>query len=284
MKTKIFIPMVLFAALCSFDAYSQNKMKILSYNTHKTFQGDSTIQEQYINWVREIDPDIIAYQEMNNFTQGQLEVFAARYGHPYAVLSKAKDHRNPVALSSKYPIVNVRKVVDNMWHTFLYAEINGIHIFVVHFSSSYYTKRAEELRLVLAHAATLPQDDRILIMGDFNAFERKDADSYGEELWNTMKNRDEKYTQRNLNNGALDYSVMDLMTLAGFKDTYWLTNDHFKHSLPTKKYLTRAIRRIDYIWANPVMAKDITASDIIHDKATDEMSDHYPMYIEFNSN
>ncbi len=71
------------------------------------------------------------------------------------------------------------------------------------------------------------------------------------------------------------------MTSAGFRDTYWLINDHFNHSLPTKKYLTRAIRRIDYVWANSVMANDIIESSIIHDKDTDVMSDHYPTYMEF---
>lgn len=283
MRIKIFIVAILFTLIYSFDVSTQNKMKVISYNTHKAFQNDSIIQKQYINWVKKINPDIVAYQEMNKFTQKGLEEFAAHYGHPYAVLSMAEGNRNPVALSSKYPIVNVQKVVDNMWHTYLYANINNIHFFVVHFSSSFYMKRAQELRIVLAHAATLPKDDRILIMGDFNAFSRKDAENYGEDLFNNMKDRDEEHDQQNLNNGELDYSVTDQMISAGYKDAYWLVNEHFKHSLPTKKYLTRSVRRIDYIWANSVMAKEIIKSDIIHDNDTDEMSDHYPMYIEYYS-
>lgn len=258
--------------------FSQSNMKVLSYNVYNGFQADSTNEQRYIGWVSNIDPDIVAYQEMRGFTQKRLEKFARHYGHPYAVLSKTEG--NPVALSSKYPIVNVQKVLDNMWHGYLYANIRGIHVFVVHFSASYYSKRAEELRLVLAHAATLPQEERILIMGDFNALDRRDADQYGEELLKNMQDRDKKYNQINLNNKALDYTVMDLMTSAGYTDAYWIANDQYLYTLPTKKHLTRATRRIDYIWANPVMAKDIKRSEIIHDKDTEEMSDHYPMYIE----
>lgn len=91
------------------------------------------------------------------------------------------------------------------------------------------------MRSVLAHAATLPQGARILIMGDFNALDRKDASQCGEELLGNMQARDKKHNQGNLNDGALDYSVMDQLTTAGYKDTYWLVNDRYKHRLPTKK-------------------------------------------------
>lgn len=254
-------------------------MKVLSYNVYNGFQSDSAIQAKYVTWVKEIDPDIIAYQEMNKFTQDRIEDFAAQYGHPYAVLSKTEGY--PVAFSSKHPIVNVQKVVDNMTHAYLYANINHTHVFVAHLSPAFFKKRAEELRLILAHAATLPKDEKILIMGDFNALDRRDANQYGDELLQNMQDRDKKYNQGNLNNGALDYSVMDLLTSAGYKDTYWLVNDRYHHSMPTKKYLTRATRRIDYIWANLTMAKDIKKAVIIYDKDTEEMSDHYPIFIEF---
>lgn len=284
MKIKIFAGIILFAIFYLFDAHSQNKMKVLSYNVLNGFRSDSVIQDQYLQWVRNIDPDIIAYQEMNHFTQARLERFASQYGHPYAVLSKTEGY--PVALSSKYPIVNAQKVVDNMWHAFIYANINNTHVFVVHLSPVSYEKRNEELRLILAHAASLPKEDRIMIMGDFNAFDKRDANYYGEGLKKVFREREIRLNHRNLNDdGEVDYSVMDQMTASGFKDAYWLVNDHFKPSRPTKveKYLSYPIRRVDYIWVNSILEDDIIKADIIYDRVTEQLSDHYPMYIELKN-
>lgn len=262
-------------------ALAQSPFKILSYNVLMGLQQDSLNQADYIKWVKEFDPDIVAYQEMNDFTQKSLEQLAARYGHPYAVQSKLEGF--PVALSSKHPIINVQKVVDNMWHAYLYATVKDIHVFVIHFSPFDYKKRNQEVRNVLAHAASLPKNERILIMGDFNSLDRSDSPNYSQEMVEGMRRREKEQAHiRNLNEGQIDYTVMDQLATAGFKDTYWLVNKDFKHSIPTKKYGSGNFRRIDFMWANPKMAKDVKKATIIHDDYTDRMSDHYPVYVEFD--
>lgn len=280
MKNCALLLVFMFSSFSAGDAFSQTRVKILSYNVYNGFQSNPVIEKQYTDWVSKIDPDIVAYQEMNKFTQERIEKFAQQYGHAHAVLSKTEGY--PVALSSKYPIENVQKITDKMTHVYLYATINNTHVFVVHLSPFSYAKRAAELRLVLAHAASLPQEEHILIMGDFNALDSRDSSQYGEELLNNMQARDKKHDQTNLNDGALDYSVMDQLSSAGYKDTYWAVNDRYQYSLPTKKYLTRATRRIDYIWANAALEKnDIKKAVIIHDADTEVISDHYPVYLEF---
>src|SRR5690606_400036 len=100
------------------------------------------------------------------------------------------------------------------------------------------------------------------------------------------KERQERKTSAgrlNLKDNSIDYSAMDLLPAAGYTDTYWLNNKHFQKTMPTKKYDgTRVERRIDFIWANDVAAKRIKKSGIIYDNDTDEMSDHYPVYIELD--
>lgn len=258
-------------------SFSQNQLSILSYNTYNGFQSDSTVMDEYREWVKEIHPDIITYQEMNKFTQKSLEEFASGYGHDYAVLIKEEGY--PVAISSKYPIVNVQKVTDNMHHGYLYANISGAHFFVLHLSPFDHRFRAKELKLVLAHAASLPRSDKVFIMGDFNAFDHKDAEYYKEDLFEAMRKRDSTYNQNNLNAGSLDYSVMDLMEDAGFYDSYWEVNDTYHYSMPTPKYQTRPVRRIDYIWVNEHVKGSIIDAGIIADEHTDVMSDHYPTYL-----
>lgn len=263
------------------SAAAQGDFKVLSYNVLMGLQQDSVMQEEYQKWVREVDPDIIAYQEMNKFTQQGLEKFANRHGHPYAVMSKLDGF--PVALSSKYPIVNVQKVVDNMWHAYLYANVNNIHVFVIHFSPFSYEKRQHEMRQVLAHAALLPQDEKIIIMGDFNSLSQEDAQYHTQEMVQAMLEREKKEDHiRNLNNGKIDYTVMSAIMEAGYKDAFLLKNDSLIYSVPTKKYGKPSTRRIDFIWTNPVLSERLTSSTIIQDATTDKISDHYPVMVTFD--
>lgn len=278
---KVFLFVLIFALFQLSSIFSQENFKIVSYNVLEGLQQDSANEDKFVNWISSINPDIVAFQEMNKFTQKMLEEFAKRYGHPYAVQSKLEGY--PVAISSKYPIVNVQKVTDNMWHAYIYANINNMHVFVIHFSPFSYKKRQEEIKTILAHAAILPQNEPILIMGDFNSLDRSDDLHYDKQMIEGMRKRETELAHiRNLNDDNIDYTVMDQLIKAGFRDTHWITNKTFKHSVPTKKLGSSNFRRIDFMWVNQVMAEKVVKSDIIHDENTHIMSDHYPVCVEFN--
>lgn len=280
MKTKI-IGGLFFALLLSLNLSAQTNFKVLSYNVLKGLQGDSATQNKYVKWVRNIDPDIIAYQEMNNFTPESIEQFAVRYGHSYAVISKTDGF--PVAFSSKYPIVNVQKVVDNMWHAYLYANINNVHVFVIHFSPFSYQKRQAEVKEVLARAALVPKNEKVMIMGDFNSLSDDDAAMYNEEFILSQKEKEEKQSHiRNLNNGKIDYTVVGAVKEAGYKDALRLFHTDFQKSCPTRKYGSKFPKRIDYMWINPKLVKSVKAANIIYDDVTDRISDHYPVLVTFD--
>ena len=258
------------------------ELTYLSYNILYGFNNDSLVKDQYIKWVTPIDPDIVAYQETNKFTQKTLEVFAARYKHPYAIL--AKEPGFPVALTSKYPIVNVQKVLDNMWHGYIYANILDYHIFVLHLSPFSYQKRQHEIRQIIAHAKLLPKNAKIIFSGDFNAMADIDKAQYGADMVAAMKKSEEAQAHiRNLNNGQPDYTVLNQMTEAGYVDVFQKVNGTFKYSVPTKKYDSAVPRhkRIDFIWVSPNLTRNLLSSDIIHDQDTDVLSDHYPVIMKF---
>ncbi|WP_257669319.1 endonuclease/exonuclease/phosphatase family protein [Parapedobacter tibetensis] len=266
--------------------YAQGNFKVLSYNVLKGLQQDTVIHKEYVDWVKEIDPDLIAYQEMNGFTQESIEEFASKYGHPYAVTSKVDGF--PVALSSKHPIVKVEKVVANMWHAYLYANINDVHVFVVHFSPFSYVKRQFEMKEIMARAALIPSHEKIIIMGDFNSLSSKDSITYNQNLqaWlEQLKTREVQHDHiRNLNDNKLDYSVMEIAEDMGYHDLMHQHTGIFKHSIPTERYATpTSVRnRIDYILANSALADQLKSIDIIHDEATHHMSDHYPVLAIFD--
>src|SRR5690606_33520620 len=232
-------------------------------------------------------PDVIALEEMNGYTQKTLEQLGQRIGHDYVLQSKEEGF--PVAITSKYPLVNFRKVTENMWHSYIYTKIKGVHFFVIHFSPFSYQKRLKEVADVLAQANEIPSHEPILIMGDFNSLDVSDKDQYGKEVLDAMQQSERKHTHiRNLSNGAIDYSVLGKLREAGFQDTYRLLHKEFESSVPTfkdgngniKQNNTGHPKRIDFIWANSVAASRVTKSGIIKNEYTHYISDHYPTFIE----
>lgn len=260
---------------------AQKPFKILSYNILEGLKGDSTVEAEFAEWVKKIDPDIIGFQEMNNFTQAKIQKFAAQYGHNYAVLSKTEGY--PVALTSKYPIVNVQKVTDNMHHVYLVANINNINVIVIHFSPSSYQKRQMEVKEILARADLFPENEMTLILGDFNSLSERDAAFYGKEDLNAQKEREKKESHiRNLNNGQFDYSVINAIEKAGFQDILLKFHLDFQPTFPTVKYKAIISKRIDFVYVNPELGKTAISADIIRDNVTDNISDHYPVFVTFD--
>jgi exodeoxyribonuclease III len=276
----ILISVVFIATGCNTD--KRQTLGILSYNVWIGFQQDST-REMYLNWVGQLNPDIIAYQEMNYYTQRKVENLAGEHSHPYAIISKEEGF--PVAVSSKFPIVNVQKVLDNMHHGYIYGVTNNIHVFAVHFSPSNYKKRQEEIKTVLAHASLLPPDEMIMIIGDFNALSPSDSIYYSDGFVNARREEQSERVQ-NLRDGNLDFSVIRIIEDAGYKDVFRMFNNGFKSSFSTATRVAKVGEhkgggmRIDYAFVNPVMAKHVISADIIHDNDTELISDHYPVYFE----
>ena len=79
-------------ALCAalpLAAQSEKPLKIIAYNILEGMKNDTTAgKQEFAAWVRTQDPDILALQETNGFTQESLQALAESYGHPYAILCK----------------------------------------------------------------------------------------------------------------------------------------------------------------------------------------------------
>jgi exodeoxyribonuclease-3 len=291
-KTSLLIVLL----LTCYAIHAQQKngvMKFISYNVLHGFNNDKVLEQRYIDWISKENPDVIAYQELNGYTQDSLEKLGKKYGHPYAILNTGVTH--PLGITSRYPIVMVQQVTTNMWHSYLYGNINGIHFFVTHLSPFEVDVRRADIDRILAHAKLIPTNEKIVIAGDFNALAAVDSANYGESLRTALLKTDGKLQPKsgtailkfktiyynNLDNGQLDYTVTNRMLQAGFKDTYYLTNTRYQHSSPTKEHSAEHGRkiRIDYIWVNQAMAGQIKSAGILQNEQTNQLSDHYPVYI-----
>ncbi|MNK05927.1 exonuclease III [compost metagenome] len=252
---------------------AQNKTRIISYNILEGMKSDTTKGKQdFVKWLKSENPDILALQECNKFTQKSLEDLARSYGHTYAVLLREPGY--PVALTSKYPIVDVQKVTDNMHHGFIVAKIKDLNVIVLHLSPHKYWKRREEIDVILSTISASAQKERWIIMGDFNSLSPLDKDNYADGKYaDRLKEMAKKYSfHENLVDGKyLDFEVQKRILEFGLHDTAKekATGNETKGN------------RIDYIYVSKDLMPLVTKAQFIRDEFTATHSDHVPVIMEF---
>ena len=254
------------------DKRGKQAMKIISYNIEYGMRADTTAGKTiFSTWMRNQDPDIVCLQEANKFTQKSLEALAASYGHPYAVLQKEKGF--PTAITSKYPIVNIMKVENNMWHGFVMGTINGYHIISLHLSPHRYESRQLDIDLILETIRQNGPFEKWLIMGDFNSVSPVDAGKYADgRLADRLRKEEEEKRPalKNLVNGEIDYSVHQRILDFGFIDSARLDKNFSEKNFGA---------RIDFIYISPDLKSAFTGGNFIIDDFTKKYSDHRPVYM-----
>lgn len=264
---------------------AERPLRIVSYNILNGMKLDESPEKSaFVSWVKGLEPDIVGLQEAQQLTQSTLEDMARRFGHPYAVLLKVEGH--PTALTSRHPIVNVRKVTDSMHHGFIQAEVAGLNVVVLHFSPHKYWKRREEIDLVLATMRSAPQRERWVVMGDFNAESPLDREMYADgRLIIDRRRAEERYaTHENLVDGGLDFEVISRALAAGLDDVVHEKQRGPLWTQPTLRFAETAgrnvPRRVDYIFVTRDLVARIADATIVKDPFTDMHSDHYPILLE----
>ncbi|WP_339709197.1 endonuclease/exonuclease/phosphatase family protein [uncultured Kriegella sp.] len=266
----------------SFCQNTANEFSVISYNVWNGFESQVARRDTFVQWAIRQDVDVIAFQELNGYTQDSLEKLARKWGHPYAAI--AKENGYPVGISSKHPITNIHRLMEGMHHGGLYAEINGINFFVAHFSPLSSSKRLVEAKAVIA---LLEQKnklrERTIILGDFNAFSAHDSLFYKstglrERMYLKQK---ENPKLRNLNHSnKIDYQVIDSFLEKGFFDSFSLYHKEFDSSFPTKVFPSVSpddYVKIDHMLLSKKMKRASVDVVLIKDSVTDTLSDHYPL-------
>lgn len=250
-------------------------LKLISYNILKGMETDTTTGKTvFVEWVKEQNPDVLAIQEANYFTQKSLEELAASYGHPYAVLLREKGY--PTAITSKTPIVMVDKVIDNMWHGFIACKVAGYNMIILHLSPHVYTKRQEEIQVILETVKASGEFKNWMIMGDFNSLSPLDKSKYADGKYaERLRAAELKYpNQKHLNNGELDFSVQQAVLDFGFVDS----------AREDKNFTDKDFGgRIDYIYVSPDLRRRIASCGFIKDDFTKKYSDHRPVLLNLKA-
>lgn len=278
------------------------QLKVLDYNSMHGFEGDSLAKAKYINWIKQVNPDVIMYQEMAGFSNKQLQEFARKYNHSYTVMISEEngyDVTHPIAFTSKLPFEFVERNNKDMWHSYVLVKVRGFYLMATHLAPFTLKDKQHDVDLILKRVKSLPANTPVLIGGDFNSLARFDSAQYGDKLLKSMQKIEGRLEPKsgtsivknriiyrnNLNNGQIDYSVTDKMMEAGFVDAYYHLYKSFKNSVPVKSRLKKSsvLRRTDYVWLNPQAIKSLVFADVLQNEITDVISDHYPVLVQFSS-
>lgn len=248
---------------------TEKTFRVLTFNVDRGFSDSDNRHKLAVAWIASQRPDVVALQELNNYTEEKLKEDARKWGHAYVQLCKVKSGFH-LGLTSRKPITNVHLITrKGLWNGMLHGQTYGIDFFVVHLAPRPEAIRLPETDIVLSeirriHTAGRPS----ILLGDFNSRSRLDNDYYM---------RASEYESQ--------YNVMDRYMNAGWID---LVNqrqgaiDERQASRPT--LLVKNIWgfvRIDYILASDQLARRCIFARVMKDPATDYLSDHYPVMAEF---
>ncbi len=276
---------------------AHSQLKVMTYNilTGFDWNQDSTRGTELIKWVNKNNPDVLALEEMNGFTQERLTEFAKKWGHSYSAIVKNDGY--PVAITSNKPIEVKEKLLEGLWHGMLHVETHGIDFFVVHLSPADWKFRKKEADIIcdrIEEAAL--ETENYIVLGDFNAHSPIDAEfnrkfPYQLERYRKGDSSGNKY--KNLHNGEYDYSVLSTflsLSLIDVADRFvqWDKRTSCPTPLNVPKWLTsdemvKTKHRIDFILVSPELAKKCTGAWIYNSPENYYLSDHYPVMAEFAS-
>ena len=266
--------------LNSGSSVTTETLKVLSYNVLEGMKLDKANDyNNFVTWVSEQAPDIMAIEETNGFTKEKLTALSARWGHPYAEMCKESGY--PVSITSKYPIEVVSRILDGVWHGGIHVKIKGINILVLHLYPFSYTPsgsnaangdayRLEEIQTYLDNTIRKYPDEKYwLMMGDFNARSRVDNWFY-----NYPENDTRLLVHDHIRNNT------DLVDIIAERNPGRFISSTYGNA------------RIDFMYASPSMYGRVANALIVIDKWTTatkspyvsnfyDPSDHRPILVDF---
>jgi len=297
-KRIIILLAVLVFPLFTFSQNNEKNLRVMTYNIWNGFDWgkDNVRKEEWRNWMNKEKPDVVALQELCDYTPKKLAEDAKSWGHDYSVLLKKTGYS--VGLTSKYPIEVKEKIIKGMHHGALHCKTNGIDFLVVHLHPGSILRRREETKKLLDKLEHIKAENtKYIVLGDFNSHSPFDADLYttdGFVVSNLRESDEDKGLDGNCDNGQPDYAV-----IAGFLSSplYDVTRNFtsgmtergsfparvlFLEKNETEEHLLSRLERIDYILVSPELNTKCVNAKVCNGEENWYLSDHYPVIADFN--
>jgi len=248
-------------------------LRVVTYNILVGF-GDYAVGDPYLpgdqrafaaaTWLAAQQPDVVALQECNGFTEARLLELAAAWGHEHVVLLKEDGY--PPALTSRWPIEHVERRREGLHHGLLWCRTGGVDFTVVHVipHPGMERKLAEVEQILATYRAARDAKRPSVLLGDFNAIAAGDVERYSPAAleryakWKylTVDGRPAETAIQPI----LDAGAVDALALAGLPEV-----------LP--------LPRIDFVFASPDLP--VRRAQWHADPRLLRWSDHPPVVVDF---
>ena len=271
---------------CFSNAQDNKNIRVLTYNVWYGFTKKPDRKKEWIKYIRSLKSDIIALQELNNYTEEDLAKDAKSWGHPHTAL--LKEDGFPTGITSKYPIEDLKKTTNGYHHGMLSCKIAGLQIYNIHLHPGHWEIRHREVDLLIKTLKKHKPNEPILLVGDFNTFSKHDEKYYDQtpDIIPFFRRLDQRWkSNRNLRDDQLDYTHLNKFENAGYIDLIAERRAKFMGTFPTKLRLDEdngPARRLDYFFANKELSKRCKLAKYLINPKTDLLSDHYPAIAEFS--
>lgn len=278
------------------------KLKVITYNVLDGFENAPERKSGVAQFLKDQQPDIVFFNELNDFKEEDLKELAKQYNHSNVILlSGRSDYK--IAITANSPFSNTEFHYQNLLgHGFIYTNTHNITLLNTHLHPHSIQKRKNDVELIIKRLNPDINSKLVLFGGDLNAYFHGEQNQYKDEINHLRKwyvyrtSKDSKF--ENLINNELDFSVTKQIADSNLIDLLSQQNKHFQKSYPTlldkdfryEDPMVEALNidrkkingRIDYLWASPSLAKHCTSCNIIINSKTDYLSDHYPLIAEFS--
>lgn len=261
-------------------------LTVVEFNIERGMASDIDNNfDNFVEWVKALDPDILLMCECNNFDDAKMSRLAARWKHPHVTVANS-DGWNP-AITSKYPIEDIVKYETAMQHGAVQGTILGINFICLHACATYYDAlkwykdevvdydgngkingfdyRLAELHNIFDHTilADGGKEKDWVFTGDFNAISRTEI-----QWWD----RGDKYWVEH------DYiKSMDFWTDV-------MREQHPGNPLFTygrnRVWDAESSERLDYFYLSPSLVPCAVETAVLNDDFVAGHSDHRPIVMK----
>ena len=264
--------------------------KIISYNIWNGLSEGPDCRSNFLKWINEQKPDVVALEELVGFTEKKLAELAAEYGHPYVAIVKEEGY--PVGITSKQPIEVVSKNVKDYWHGMLHVKTYNLDLIVTHLSPFEWEYRLKEAQQITQYIAQ-HQLENYMLMGDLNAYSPHDADVL--ESHTTLKkgmmnwDRTNKNHYHNMRGERFDYSVLCEFFSLGMRDAIQMFVPAEKRMSYPAAFLNKLKwgdptlkmrgERLDFILVSDTLIPYCENAFVHNGEENEGISDHYPVSV-----
>ena len=257
--------------------------------TYNVYRGGEDRFESIKKVIAAERPDILAVQEACEWESsgrfreiGHLLKIAdaqMKISHSYPRSSSGRVY--DIAFYSRYPITTCNVVTDpdNVWHSFLFATVKTptpLHVLVAHLSPKTEDWRLREVPRING-LLTQHSNEPMFLMGDLNSL--SPADPYPPSLLKQLQ----QHGISKFGNDALRFDVITALQRAGWIDMLGLQGVGQGFHITVTEQSEDADHldlRLDYIFANKILAAKITDVRVASSVLIKKASDHSPVVAE----